>query len=284
LAEELQKKFFNNLLPFVAPTRTVAPFGACSGGFFYGLLYSSTIDHPNERPRMSHRFLLLPVVLFATAGIAHAQSAPVGGQPGVKPPGKVEPKKADAKKESKPAAEATLKVGSKAPAIQVSNWVKGAEVKAFESGKVYIVEFWATWCPPCKKSIPQLNKLAKSHKDVTIIGVSVWESTHGKTLTDVQQFVQGKGEGMSYTVAFDGDKTMEKSWLAAAGVRGIPSAFVVGGDGTITWNGNPLAHEEMVAAVDAALKAAKSAAPATTPKHETKSPGEAPKPQPKPKG
>jgi thiol-disulfide isomerase/thioredoxin len=222
-------------------------------------------------------------VLLAAAGVALAQPTPSTGQPATKPTPKVEPKK-----EAKP--EASLKVGSKAPEIKVTNWVKGAEVKSFEAGKVYVVEFWATWCPPCKKSIPLLNEMAKSHKDVTVIGVSVWEYTHKKSLKDVQDFVQGKGDEMSYTVAYDGDKAMEKSWLAAAGVRGIPSAFVVGGDGKIAWNDNPLNHDEMVAAVDAALKAAKSTKtdkPTTTTKPTkptTTSPGETKPQQPKPKG
>ncbi len=222
---------------------------------------------------MSPRLLLLPVALLAAAGVAIAQPT-VGGQPS-KPATKAEPKK-----ETKP-SDATLKVGSVAPAISVSNWVKGSEVKSFEAGKVYVVEFWATWCPPCKKSIPLLNELAKSHKDVTVIGVSVWEESHKKTLKDVQEFVTAKGDEMAYTVAFDGGKVMEKSWLAAAGVRGIPSAFVIGGDGKVAWNGNPLSHEEMVAAIDAALKAAKPATPVVKP--ESKSPTESKPQQPKPK-
>jgi len=40
---------------------------------------------------------------------------------------------------------ATLKVGDAAPKLFVSEWVKGSQVSSFESGKVYLVEFWATW-------------------------------------------------------------------------------------------------------------------------------------------
>ncbi|MDR2697542.1 MAG: hypothetical protein LBB40_03590, partial [Holophagales bacterium] len=43
-------------------------------------------------------------------------------------------------------SETLLKVGSAAPALQVSRWVKGDGPSKFESGKVYVVEFWATWC------------------------------------------------------------------------------------------------------------------------------------------
>jgi thiol-disulfide isomerase/thioredoxin len=226
---------------------------------------------------MTSRLLLLPAVLFAAAGVAMAQPAGTApSTPAPKATPKIEPKKVEPKETSPTSSpDAAIKVGSKAPAIKVTKWVKGTEVKSFEPGKVYVVEFWATWCPPCKKSIPLLNELAKSHKDVTVIGVSIWEYTHKKSLPDVENFVRGKGEEMSYTVAFDGDRVMEKSWLAAAGVRGIPSAFVIGGDGAIAWNDNPLKHDEMMAAIDAALKAAK---PATTSTPSTTTPPTATKP------
>jgi thiol-disulfide isomerase/thioredoxin len=55
------------------------------------------------------------------------------------------------------AGEATLKVGDAAPKLQVAKWVQGEEVKEFDKAKAYIVEFWATWCGPCKASIPHLN-------------------------------------------------------------------------------------------------------------------------------
>jgi len=67
----------------------------------------------------------------------------------------------------------TLKPGDAAPALQVKQWVKGDAVKGFAKDKIYVVEFWATWCGPCKASIPHLTELAKSHKDVTFVGVSV---------------------------------------------------------------------------------------------------------------
>src|SRR5262245_37552422 len=50
------------------------------------------------------------------------------------------------------ADEPTLKVGDKAPKLQTGKWIQGDPVKEFEKDKAYIVEFWATWCGPCRVS------------------------------------------------------------------------------------------------------------------------------------
>ncbi|MEW6159787.1 MAG: TlpA disulfide reductase family protein, partial [Verrucomicrobiota bacterium] len=63
------------------------------------------------------------------------------------------------------AAEPTLKLGNPAPKLQTGKWVQGEPVKEFEKGKVYVVDFWATWCGPCKATIPHLNELYQKFKD-----------------------------------------------------------------------------------------------------------------------
>ena len=155
----------------------------------------------------------------------------------------------DAKDAAPKAAEKagpTLKVGDKAPDLTVSKWVKGEPVTGFEKGRVYVVEFWATWCGPCKTSIPHLTEVAKKfEKDgVKIIGVSVWERDQSK----VAPFVEQMGDKMNYHVAMDdvpeggkgNDGKMAKGWMTAAGQNGIPSAFIVGKQGTIEWIGHPM--------------------------------------------
>lgn len=157
----------------------------------------------------------------------------------------------------------TLTVGAEAPKMSVDTWVQGDAVTKFEEGKVYVVEFWATWCKPCIDAIPHLNKLHEKHKDdgLTVIGVAASERTSAqggpdRRLQGVQQFVRGKGKQMGYTVAYDGDRTMWNAWMAPAGRRGIPSSFVVGGDGKIAWIGNPNAGD-FDDAVSKALERAK---------------------------
>ena len=64
-----------------------------------------------------------------------------------------------------------LGVGDPAPKLAVKSFVKGEPIKSLEPGKVYVVEFWATWCGPCRVTIPHLTELQKKHVDVVFVGV-----------------------------------------------------------------------------------------------------------------
>lgn len=131
--------------------------------------------------------------------------------------------------------------GMPAPTIAVSDWVKGSPVNSFEKGRVYVVEFWATWCGPCRTSIPHITELAKKHADkVTVLGVSVWEQ--GDDIPgQVKKFVNDMGDKMDYHVALDTtDGAMANTWMRAAGQNGIPAAFIVNQEGTIAWIGHPM--------------------------------------------
>lgn len=137
-----------------------------------------------------------------------------------------------------------LSVGDPAPKIQVSRWVQGEPVKEFEGDKVYMVEFWATWCGPCVQAIPHLNETYKRLKDkgLVVIGQNLGEDAPTAT-----KFVKGMAGKMTYRVTVD-DTTegglMAKNWLAAAGQNGIPCAFVVNKHGKIAYIGHPMELKE----------------------------------------
>jgi thiol-disulfide isomerase/thioredoxin len=141
-----------------------------------------------------------------------------------------------------------LGVGDPAPKLEVKEFVKGEPVTRLEKGKTYVVEFWATWCGPCRTSIPHLTELQKKHKDITVIGVSVWE----QDAKAVKPFVDEMGDKMGYRVALDdvpengkgNDGKMAKNWMQAAGQNGIPAAFIINGDGKVAWIGHPMAMDE----------------------------------------
>lgn len=141
-----------------------------------------------------------------------------------------------------------LAIGDPAPAVKVKEFVKGAPITAFQKGKLYVVEFWATWCGPCKVSIPHLTDLQKKNPQVKFVGVSVWEQDQSA----VRPFVKQMGGKMAYCVAVDtvppgktgNDGVMAKTWMQAAGQSGIPTAFIVNKEGRIAWIGHPMELEE----------------------------------------
>lgn len=141
-----------------------------------------------------------------------------------------------------------LKVGSPAPEIKVAKWLKGKGQGKFEKGKIYVVEFWATWCGPCIESIPHVTEMAKKYKDVSFTGVSVWE-TEETTIEQVQKFVDDMGAKMDYNVGIDDNKFMAENWMMAAGEDGIPSAFIVDKDGSIAWIGHPMEMDKVLGEV-----------------------------------
>jgi len=139
-----------------------------------------------------------------------------------------------------------LGVGSTPPPLKASKWVKGSPVTKFLPGKVYVVEFWATWCGPCKQSIPHITELAKKFKGkVTFSGINVWDTQDVKTQAEyvakLTKFVTEQGDKMVYNVGLDDlNGTLATTWMKAADQNGIPTAFVIGKDGKIASIGHPM--------------------------------------------
>ena len=118
----------------------------------------------------------------------------------------------------------TLK-DDKAPEFSLKS-VDGKTVKLSDyKGKVVIIDFWATWCPPCRKGIPDLISIQNEFKDkVVIIGISL---DREKTIKDVPGFV--KNNGINYPVVYGDDKVI----IDYVGIQSIPTSFVVDKNGTV---------------------------------------------------
>ncbi len=132
-------------------------------------------------------------------------------------------------------------MGDAAPALTPAKWLKGEPVAKFEKDRIYVVEFWATWCGPCRQSIPHLSKLQEDFKDIIFIGQDCLEQEQ----TGVADFVKDMGDKMNYRVALDDVKDNEKgkmatTWMTAAGQQGIPTAFVIDKQTKIAWIGHPM--------------------------------------------
>jgi thiol-disulfide isomerase/thioredoxin len=122
-----------------------------------------------------------------------------------------------------------LELGDRAPDLTSVTWVKGAAVKP--EGLITVVEFWATWCPPCRESIPHLTSLQKKYHDtVQIVGLSNEEPG------TVKPFVDAMGAKMDYHVGIADAATAEKYMQ---GHNGIPYAFLIDTKGVVVWTGHP---------------------------------------------
>jgi thiol-disulfide isomerase/thioredoxin len=138
-----------------------------------------------------------------------------------------------------------LMVGDPAPALKVKEWVQGEPVAGFEPGMVYVVEFWATWCGPCRVAIPHINELSHTYAGrARFVGVSVWEHLD-RGPYKVPEFVEEMGDKLTYTVGADrvadaDPAVMADTWMTAAGQSGIPTAFIVDTQGRVAWIGHPM--------------------------------------------
>jgi thiol-disulfide isomerase/thioredoxin len=154
----------------------------------------------------------------------------------------------------------TLKIGDPAPPLQAMSWIKGKPLPKLEPGRVYVVEFWATWCVPCKEQMPHLSALQEKHAaNLTVVGVDARETQRGDAHPDaVRKFVEKQGDRMAYTVAVDDPQkeTIFNAWMTAAGAYGLPTSFIVDRQGRVVWVGHPIGsvRNAFDAAVEQALK------------------------------
>ena len=134
-----------------------------------------------------------------------------------------------AKKEEKK----LLTIGDKAPTPAIAKIYKGnTSFDGFKSGKVYVMEFWATWCGPCKAGMPHVTKLQKMYADqgVEIIGCAIWqrEKTQAEREKTVGDFIAMPewDKKTGYTIAIDDESKTSTSFMRAAGENGIPLSLI----------------------------------------------------------
>jgi len=140
-----------------------------------------------------------------------------------------------------------LTIGDPAPKLEISHVVKGKLGDSFEPGKVYVVEFWATWCGPCRASMPHISSLQEKYRDydVQMIGVSSEElPVVCGWLTKSDDEGTTWWDKITYTLAVDTDRSVYREYMEAAGQTGIPTSFIVGTDGAIEWIGHPMTMDE----------------------------------------
>lgn len=120
--------------------------------------------------------------------------------------------------------------GRRAPPMYVTQWLNGRPDPA---GKVVVIDFWATWCGPCRASIPHMNQLADQfHDEVVFVGLSDEKEA---------DFARGLGkykltmDGFRYSLALDTSRRMKDAIKSKA----VPHVLVMSSDWVVRWQGHP---------------------------------------------
>jgi thiol-disulfide isomerase/thioredoxin len=146
-----------------------------------------------------------------------------------------------------------VKVGTPLPPLSVEGWLNVPEGESFDpTGKIVVVDLWATYCPPCVKEIPKLAEVARRYRPLGVEFVSLTDETE-RDLPQVKAFID-KTPGFDWPVGYGATKVM-----AELNIPGIPTLIVFGPDGRARWSWLGEGPQGLEAALDELLASQKNA-------------------------
>jgi thiol-disulfide isomerase/thioredoxin len=150
-----------------------------------------------------------------------------------------------------PAPRTGLRVGDLAPAFTFQTLEGKPLTREDLKGKVALIDFWATWCVPCRKALPELKDLRQKNAGQPLVVVSVSVDDDRKV---VEEFVQTNG--MSWPQAWD--REMQVTW-GVFRVNNFPSYVVLDGEGRISYRQQGWSPGRSAALLDEAVSKALAA-------------------------
>lgn len=137
-----------------------------------------------------------------------------------------------------PAETRGVEIGNPAPKWAIRDWIQGSPVDWEKPGdtNLYVLEFWATWCGPCRVTMPHLNAIQQRYQNqgVVVLGLSAEEPEVVRT------YLKQAVTNVSYRIALDAAGATTERYFQAFSVSGIPHAFVIGRGGKVLWEGHPM--------------------------------------------
>lgn len=130
--------------------------------------------------------------------------------------------------------------GRAAPALNLPDLDGKMHDLAALNGRVVLVNFWATWCPPCRREMPSLERLRRILPEVVVLAVDV-----GEDADTVFAFTGTLEPAPEFSLLLDRDSAVMQAWR----VRGLPSTYVVGPDGSLAYRavgGREFDHPEVL--------------------------------------
>lgn len=137
-----------------------------------------------------------------------------------------------------------------APALKLNDMRGAAHDLSQLKGRVVLINFWATWCPPCRREMPSMERLTQQLKGeaFSVLAVNV-----GESVNDIELFTSQLDADLNFPILLDHRSESMQAWK----ISGLPTTYLVDKKGRVVAGaigGREFDHPDMVRAIRAVLK------------------------------